>query len=254
MDLSFGMLVFVLAGGFLAAFVDSVVGGGGLVSLPVLLSAGLPPHMALGTNKLASSMSSLTSTLSFLKSGKIDLKLVSRLFPFTVVGAAAGTIILQHVPSTFLKPFVAVMLFAVLLYTLLRKGWGELKTYESLTRRSGIYMLLAALFLGAYDGFFGPGTGSFLIFAFLMLGFDFVTAAGNAKVLNFGSNITSLIAFICFGSVNYSVGLLMGIAMIAGSLIGSQVAIRKGHRYVKPLFIAMSGLLVAKQLWDMLSN
>lgn len=249
---TWGIFFLVMAGGFLAAFIDSVVGGGGLISLPVLLASGLPPHLALGTNKLASTLSSLTSTLSFLRSGKIEWKLVRGLFPFTLVGAALGTVILQKIPSGSLKPLVVVMLLAVTVYTLFRKNWGDVKTYKQLSKQSGIYMVLAAFIMGGYDGFFGPGTGSFLIFIFLLIGFDFVTAAGNAKVLNFGSNIASLVTFICFQSVDYGVGLPMGLAMVCGSLIGSQVAIRKGSRYVRPLFIGMSILLVAKQLWDLL--
>jgi uncharacterized membrane protein YfcA len=113
-------------------------------------------------------------------------------------------------------------------------------------------MAIAALFLGGYDGFFGPGTGSFLIFAFLLLGFDFVNAAGNAKVLNFASNFASLVTFILLGSVDYQIGLPLAAAMIADSLIGSQVAIRQGARYVKHLFISISLLLIGKQVWDLL--
>ncbi|MBC8079254.1 MAG: TSUP family transporter [Gorillibacterium sp.] len=249
-DLTWGMLLFVLAGGFLAAFVDSVVGGGGLISVQVLLVAGLPPHIALGTNKLASSFSSLTSTLSFWKAGKIDLKLVRGLIPFTVIGAMCGTALVQRVPSGFLRPLVIIMLFAVMIYTLFRKQWGDVQTYSSLTAKAGILMLLAALSLGFYDGFFGPGTGSFLIFAFLLLGFDFVQAAGNAKALNFSSNVTSLITFALFGTIDYRIGLAMGAAMVCGSLLGSQLAIRKGSRYVRPLFVGVCCLLIGKQVWD----
>ncbi|WNQ10869.1 TSUP family transporter [Paenibacillus aurantius] len=253
MDLTmWQMILFVIAGGFLAAFVDSVVGGGGLISVPVLLMTGLPPHIALGTNKLGGTLSSLTSTLSFLKSGKIDLKLVRGLLPFTLVGAVAGTAALQKVPSDFLKPLVVVMLLAVTVYTLTRKSWGDVSTYRKLTAKSGFYMALAALGMGFYDGFFGPGTGSFLIFIFLMLGFDFVTGAGNAKVLNFGSNIASLSTFLFFGAVDFRYGIPMGLAMIAGSYVGSQVAIRKGAAYIRPLFIGMSVLLIGKQIWDLM--
>jgi uncharacterized membrane protein YfcA len=144
------------------------------------------------------------------------------------------------------------MLFAVTVYTLFRKQWGETGTYTRLSKKSGACMLLTAFGLGWYDGFFGPGTGSFLIFAFLLLGFDFVMAAGNAKVLNFGSNIASLAAFILFHSIDYRVGVIMGLSMILGSLLGSQVAIRKGSRYVRPLFISMCALLIFKQVWDLL--
>ncbi|MBB3110171.1 hypothetical protein FHS18_002238 [Paenibacillus phyllosphaerae] len=252
MDLSIEMIVLIVAGGFLAAFVDSVVGGGGLIAVPVLLAAGLPPHLALGTNKLAGTMSSLTSMITFARSGHIDTKLVKRLFPITVVGACGGTLLLQTIPSDFLRPLITALLVVITAYTLLRKSWGERQTYSKLTRRTGLAMAIAALGLGAYDGFFGPGTGSFLIFVFLLLGFDFVRAAGNAKVLNFGSNIASLVTFMLLGSVDYRFGLLMGVSMVIGSLVGSRMAIRKGASYVRPLFLVVSLLLIGKQVWTML--
>ncbi|WP_027094098.1 sulfite exporter TauE/SafE family protein [Cohnella thermotolerans] len=250
--IEWGWLLLIVAGGFVAAFVDSVVGGGGLVALPLLLATGLPAATALGTNKLAGTCSSLTSTLSFIASGKVNLRLVLRLFPLTLLGAVGGTFAVRHMPSDFLRPLVVVMLVLVAAYTLVKKSWGRQSTYSGLSSGSAVLMGAAAFGLGFYDGFFGPGTGSFLIFVFLALGFDFVTAAGNAKVLNFASNLASLATFVSFGLVHYRYGLPMGAAMIAGSLAGSRLAIRKGSSYVRPLFLAICGLLIGKQLWDLL--
>jgi len=251
-SLTLELILLVAAGGFVASFVDSIVGGGGMISVPVLLAAGLPPHLALGTNKLASSMSSLTSTLSFLRSGHLNLRLTARLLPLTVIGAVTGTVLLQQLPAEWLRPLVVVLLVLVTVYTLLRKDWGSVGSFRAFTARSGIVMAAAALVIGAYDGFFGPGTGSFLIFAFLLLGFDFVKAAGSAKLLNFGSNVSSLAVFACFGTIDYRLGLIMGGAMILGALAGSRLAIRKGARYVRPLFIAVTALLIVRQIWTML--
>jgi uncharacterized membrane protein YfcA len=245
-------LPFLMAGGFIAAFVDSVVGGGGLVALPLLLATGMPPTTALGTNKLAGTMSSLTSTLSFIGSGKVNLRLVLHLFPLTLVGAVGGAFAVRHIPSDFLRPLVVVMLLSVTLYTFFKKSWGQQSSFSGLKAKSAVWMGIAAFGLGFYDGFFGPGTGSFLIFVFLALGFDFVMAAGNAKVLNFASNIASLATFVSFGLVNYRYGLPMGAAMIAGSLIGSRIAIRKGTSYVRPMFMVICSLLVGKQVWNLL--
>ncbi|GIP37219.1 UPF0721 transmembrane protein [Paenibacillus sp. J31TS4] len=253
-DPTVSMILFLIGVGFVAAFVDSVVGGGGLIALPALLMTGIPPTLALGTNKLASTMGSLTSTLSFLRSGKINLKLVRYLFPLSLLGSAAGTYLVTKLPSEFLRPMVVVMLLLVTVYTLLKKNWGNQNTYQAATIRTTVFAAAVALVIGGYDGFFGPGTGSFLMFAFLLIGFDFVTAAGNAKALNFGSNIASLITFAALGHVQYKYGLIMGASMIAGSLVGSQVAIRKGASYVKPLFIAVSILLVGKQVWDLMHH
>jgi uncharacterized membrane protein YfcA len=246
------MLTFLIVAGFVASFIDSVVGGGGLISVPALMMTGLPPSVVLGTNKLAGTMSSLTSTISFIRSGKVNFKLVKYLFPLSLLGSAAGALVVKLMPSDFLRPIVVVLLVAVTIYTLFRKNWGEKSTYSGITRKVALLGALAALGMGFYDGFFGPGTGSFLLFIFLTLGFDFVGAAGNAKVLNFGSNLAGMITFMSLGLVNYEYGIPMGIAMILGAIVGSRVAIRKGSSYVRPLFISVSVLMIGKQLWDLL--
>jgi uncharacterized membrane protein YfcA len=120
--------------------------------------------------------------------------------------------------------------------------------------RTAIFAVLFAFAIGYYDGFFGPGTGSFLIFCMLLIGFDFVSAAGNAKVLNFGSNLASFITFAVLDSVNFTYGIPMGIAMVAGALLGSKMAIRKGTSFVKPLFIIITTLLIGKLLWELIMH
>jgi uncharacterized protein len=246
------MLLFLIIAGFAASFIDSVVGGGGLISVPALLFTGLPPSLVLGTNKLAGTMSSLTSSASFLMSGKIQLRLVAVLFPLSLAGSVLGTFTVKQIPTAFLKPLVVVLLIAVTIYTLCKKNWGNQSRFEGLTRRNSLVLGIGSLVIGFYDGFFGPGTGSFLIFMFLLLGFDFVGASANSKVLNLASNLGSLATFFALKSVNVYYGLPMGLAMIVGALVGSQVAIRKGSTYVKPLFISVTTLLVGKQLWDIL--
>jgi len=253
-QLSLEMLIFLIVAGFVAAFVDSVVGGGGLISLPALLFVGLPPTVALGTNKLASTFSSMTSSLTFLLSGKINIKLVSILFPLSIVGSALGSYTITLIPSSFLKPLVVVMLILVMVYSLIKKNWGRQSTYKGFIPKTAVFAVIFAFAIGYYDGFFGPGTGSFLIFCMLLIGFDYVSAAGNAKVLNFGSNIASLLTFALLDSVNFSYGIPMGIAMVAGALIGSKLAIRKGTSFVKPLFIIITTLLIGKLLWDLITN
>ncbi len=251
-NINTNILLFLLAAGFIASFIDSVAGGGGLISLPALLLTGLPPNVALGTNKMASVMGSCTSTLSFMRSGKIDYHLVKYLFWLAFIGSALGVYMVQLMPPHFLKPLVVVMLIIVTIYTFTKKDWGYKSTYQGANKRIAALSGLTAFALGFYDGFFGPGTGSFLIFAFLMIGFDFVVAAGNSKALNFASNIAAVLCFAYFGSINYYYGIPMGLVMIAGAMAGSQVAIKKGAGYVRPLFLGMSIVLIGKQLWDML--
>ncbi|TCZ73424.1 hypothetical protein E0485_21190 [Paenibacillus albiflavus] len=248
---SIDILLLLIATGFIAAFIDSVVGGGGIISVPALLALGLPPNLVLGTNKLASTMSSITSTTSFLLSGKIELKLVARLFPLSFIGAALGTYSVTALPSEFLRPLVVILLIVVTIYTLFKKNWGAKSTYSGVTAKKIILLIVAATCIGFYDGFFGPGTGSFLIFVFLMLGFDFVKASGNAKLLNFASNLAAFITFAMLGSIAYGYGIPMGLAMIAGALVGSRVAIKRGAAYVKPLFIGITVVLIGKQIWEL---
>lgn len=243
------MIMFLVAAGFIAAFIDSVVGGGGLISLPALMFAGLPPSLAIGTNKLAGTMSSLTSMVSFFLSGKINFKLVRWLFPLAFGGSALGSYTVTLIPNQFLIPMVIVLLIAVTVYTLFKKKWGEVSSYTTLNTKTAVLVALGSFALGFYDGFFGPGTGSFLIFMFLFVGLDFVGASANAKVLNFASNISSLITFALLHSVNISYGLPMGLAMIFGAIIGSQVAVRKGTGYVKPLFVLVTTLSVINMVY-----
>lgn len=251
-QVSLDMIFFLMAVGFIAAFIDSVVGGGGLISLPAMLLTGMPPTIALGTNKMASVMGSCTSTISFMRSGKINIEIIKYLFPLSFIGSMFGVIAVQQIPSQFLKPLVIIMLVVVTIYTFSKKDWGDISTYAGMTKRTAYLSGIVAFSIGFYDGFFGPGAGSFFIFAFLMIGFDFVVAAGNSKALNFASNIAAVITFMYFGSINYNYAIPMGVSMILGALVGSNLAIKKGAAYVRPLFLFMSVILISKQLWDVL--
>ncbi len=251
-NISIDIILFLVFSGFIAAFIDSVVGGGGLISVPALLLTGISPTMVLGTNKISSVMGSLTSSISFLKSGKIDIHLIKFLFPLSFIGSVLGAITVQQIPSHFLKPLVVIMLIIVTIYTFTKKEWGTTSTYQGMNKKKMYLSGLIAFVIGFYDGFFGPGAGSFFIFSFLMIGFDFVIAAGNSKALNFASNIAASLTFIYFGSVNYYYAVPMGLSMIVGALVGSKLAIRKGAAYIRPLFLFMSILLIGKQIWEFL--
>jgi uncharacterized membrane protein YfcA len=246
------LLVILIVFGFLAAFIDSVVGGGGLIALPALLFTGLPPAAAVATNKLAGTIGSLTSTIIFYRSGELDLKSVYKLFPLTFIGSMIGAWTVHLMNPEVLKPLMLVMLAAVAIYTIFKKDWGGKSTYKKLSIRHFIIFIFLLFAIGFYDGFIGPGTGSFLIFAFLMIGFDFLKAAGNAKFLNFGSNISALLMFMYLGQVNYAYGLAMGIAQFVGAICGSKFAIKRGSGYVRALFITVTFLLIAKNTYDYL--
>lgn len=236
--------------GFLAAFIDSVVGGGGLIALPALLFAGLPPSVAIATNKLAGTIGSFTSTVIFYRSGQISIRSLAKFFPVVVIGAALGAYAVTLMDPNLLKPLMLIMLALVAVYTMFKKDWGSVSTYKALSQKK-LFLFIALVFgIGFYDGFLGPGTGSFLLFAFLLIGFDFLRAAGNAKFLNFGSNIAALAMFMYLGQVHYMYGLIMGVAQIAGAFVGSRFAIKRGSGYVRGLFITVTVLLLAKNIWD----
>lgn len=249
-DIDLSLLVILIIFGFLAAFIDSVVGGGGLIALPALLFTGLNPAAAVATNKLASTIGSLTSTYMFYRSGKLDLKSVYKLFPLTFIGSMLGAWCVHLMDPEMLKPLMLIMLAAVAIYTIFKKDWGSISSPKSLSPRHYIMFLAAIFAIGFYDGFLGPGTGSFLMFAFLLTGFDFLKAAGNAKFLNFGSNIAGLLMFMFLGQVNYTFGLIMGVAQLAGAICGSRFAIKKGSSFVRVLFIAVTCVLLVKNIYD----
>jgi uncharacterized membrane protein YfcA len=249
-DINIEIIVILALFGFLAAFIDSIVGGGGLISLPALMFLGLNPAAAVATNKLAGTMGSFTSTLSFYRSGKLDLRSVYHFFPLAFFGSMLGAWTVHLINPVILKPLMLCMLAAVAIYTIFKKDWGTISTYKklSITKLAGFIVLIFAI--GFYDGFLGPGTGSFLIFAFLMVGFDFIKAAGIAKFLNFGSNIAALIMFIYLGHIHYVYGFIMGIAQILGAVVGSQFAIKKGSQFVRILFIIVTIILLSKNAYD----
>ena len=237
--------------GFMAAAVDAIAGGGGLISLPALLMVGVPPHLALGTNKFAASMASLNSSITFARSGKVNFSLVKWQIPFTLIGAFLGAWAVLSVSSAFLNKAVLVLILIVGIYTLLHKNLGMENQYKGLDFPKIVIGCLFAFALGFYDGFFGPGTGSFLIFSFIALyGFDFVVASANSKVLNFTSNIASLLLFAWHGKIDFFYGIPMALFMILGSYVGTKLAIRRGAQLVKPIFIIMSLLVAAKLIYQ----
>jgi uncharacterized membrane protein YfcA len=249
--LSFLNFVFICLAGFIAAAVDSIAGGGGLISLPAVMAVGVPTHASLGTNKFASTCASFTSTLTFAKSKKIYMPLIKYLIPCTLVGAALGVNTALRIDQTVLQVMVLVLIFAVAIYTIIKKDFGSEDRFKELTRLNIFYGCLFAFALGFYDGFFGPGTGSFLIFLFIsVFGFDFTISAGNGKILNFVSNITSLVLFAINGKIMYFVGIPMAISMIFGARIGTRIAIKNGAKVIKPIFVTIALVLTAKLLYQ----
>ncbi|MCB2288808.1 TSUP family transporter [Clostridium sp. CS001] len=239
--------------GFLASFVDSIAGGGGLISVPAFMLAGLSPHMVLGTNKFSATAGSFTSSLKFIKSGKADLKLLRYLIPFTLIGSMLGVRAVLYIDQKFLTPLVLILIMFIGIYTLFSKSLGLEDNFKGLTKKNVRFGILLALSLGFYDGFFGPGTGSFLVFGFInIFGFNFVSSSANARILNFTSNVTALVLFALSGKINYMFGVPVAIAMILGARMGTSVALSKGSKLIKPIFVTMSLAVAVKMLFSML--
>jgi uncharacterized membrane protein YfcA len=245
-------LIFLCIAGFFAAAVDSIAGGGGMISLPAIIAAGVPPHLALGTNKFASTFASFTSSIRFAYSDKINFNLIKYQIPCTILGAAVGVKSVLSINETYLQILISGLIFFVAIYTSCKKEFGQNNRFKGLNIKNIIFGMIFALVLGFYDGFFGPGTGTFLIFAFIsVFGFDFTVAAGNSKLLNFVSNIVSCILFMINGKTVYLVGIPMGAAMILGAWVGTHIAIKNGPKVIKPIFIVIAILLVIKMLWQL---
>lgn len=246
-------IVLLCIAGFAAAFVDSIAGGGGLISLPALLAAGVPTHFALGTNKFSSTSASFTSSIKYATSGKVNFKFLRYLLPFSLVGSALGVKTALMIDSRYLKPLVLVLVLTVCIYSLFAKNMGKEDKFKGLNRNNITLGIILAFTMGFYDGFFGPGTGSFLIFGLInIFGFDFINAGGNARVLNFASNLSALVLFALSGKVNYLYGIPVAIVMIFGARLGTIFAIKKGAKFIKPIFITMSLAVAGKMFLELI--
>lgn len=245
-------ILFLCAAGFVASFVDAIAGGGGLISLPAYFIVGFPPHYTLGTNKFSASWGAIMSTFEYARSGKTDNSILKVLLPFSFIGAGLGVYVVLLIDSAILKPMVLIMILAVGIYSFFSKTIGTEDNFQGTTRKTLVIGAIFAFIMGFYDGFFGPGTGSFIIFGLIKIyGFDFIRASGNAKAMNFVSNITSLIMFAIGGRIHYLMGLPMAIFMVIGAYFGSRLAIREGAKLIRPIFITMSLAVAVKLLYEM---
>lgn len=256
MDFSFTdkLILFPLI--FLAGFVDSIAGGGGLISLPAYLFIGVPSHFALGTNKLSSTIGTIFSTLRYAK-GKAIIYSVG---VYSVIGAIIGSYIGAKIALslsaetlklvlTFLIPLAAMFVFFGKTkedqMVFIIEKLGKIKVFS--------ISLLIGLLVGSYDGFFGPGTGTFLIILYVsILNINHVSASGTAKIVNLSSNIGALVTFIIGGKVLYTLGLPAALFGILGNWLGSGLALKKGAKIIKPIMISVLLLLFTKILTDLL--
>ena len=246
--LSIGLFFLLLSFGFLAGFVDSIAGGGGLISLPVLMFTGLPPQMALGTNKLQGSFGSFSAAYNYMRKGRTPFVTMLPGIGFTFVGALVGAWAIQQLDPFFLKHLIPALLCIVLVYILVSPRLGFVPRTAIMSAMP--FFLLFGLVLGFYDGFFGPGTGSFWTAAFLVFqGLEMTKATGHTKVMNFTSNIVALGAFLIGGNVHFSMGLSMAIGQFLGARLGSNLAIRNGARFIRPVFLSVVFITLLRMVY-----
>ena len=236
---------------FLAGFVDSIGGGGGLISLPAYLFAGLPVHQAIATNKLSSACGTSLSTVRFLRHGLINLKLAVPSVLAAVAGSSLGARLSLIVSEEIMKYILLAVLPVAAFFVLNRRLFPDQGSSAVANRRTITICILSAFIIGGYDGFYGPGTGTFLIIAFTVFSRMSVSSANaQAKVINLTSNITSLTVFLLNGQVVFWLGLAGAVCNMAGNFLGSGLALSRGTTIVRPVIIVVLILLLLKIIFN----
>jgi uncharacterized protein len=237
----------LICAAFVAGFVDSIAGGGGLITVPVLLLAGATPLQALGTNKVQGSFGAATAALTYARAGHVNLR---RQLPAAAVAFAAGVagaMLATILPTAFLRSLLPVILIAIALFFAFKPGLTDADRTARLSPL-GFTALIVPL-IGTYDGLVGPGAGAFYMIGFVMLaGYGVLKATAHTKLLNFASNLGGLAAFAATGTPWWIIGLAMGAAQVAGAAVGARLAMRIGARLIKPLLVATSTLLALRLL------
>lgn len=248
-DLPMHILILLTFVSFSAGFIDSVAGGGGLLMIPSLLLAGIPSHNALGTNKFVAIFGSATASITFALNKKIIWRIALLGVVFSLLGSVCGTkTILLFDKQTVEKIILTILPFtAIITFIPKKKIKSDVSDFTS--RELYVYSPIICFCLGFYDGFFGPGTGTFLILAFYsLLGMNMMNASAVAKVVNLASGVGSFITFAIKGNVLYSIGIPLAMANILGSFIGSKIAIKKGQGFIKIIIIAVFVIMFASLL------
>jgi uncharacterized membrane protein YfcA len=246
-------LVFLGIAATSAGFVDAIAGGGGLIQLPALLVAA--PKMsiaqALGTNKLGSIFGTSSAAFAYSKKARPDLATALPMAVAAFIGSAAGASVATRIPTSLFKPIILLLLVAVGIYTWRSPTLGQNEALRYSGRRHTALATVVGLVIGFYDGLFGPGTGSFLIFALVgLLGYAFLKASATAKIVNVGTNAAALLVFGFHGAIFVSIGLFMAVCNIGGAVLGARLAIRGGSVLIRKVFLGVLFVLVLRLAWD----
>lgn len=233
---------------FAAGWIDAVVGGGGLIQLPALLLVPqLAPVQALATNKLASIAGTATSSLTYYRRVKPDLRTALPMAGLALAGSFGGAAVATVLPTEVFKPIIVVALAAVAVFVAVRPKLGAATALRFTGRRHLVVACALGIVIGFYDGMLGPGTGAFLVIALVsVVGYDFIASSAKAKIVNFATNLGALALFIPTGAVVWGLGLCLAAANVAGSYLGSRTAIAKGTGFVRAVFLVVAGALIVK--------
>ena len=245
----FGLLAFI------AGFIDSVAGGGGLIQLPALL-IGFPKSPVptlIGTNKIAGLAGTSVAAYQYSRHVKFNYPLLFTISFFTFIASFAGAKVVGFINPAVLKPLILAILVLIGIYTFVKKDLGHIQTKTLTESKKLLFGSMLGLVIGFYDGFFGPGTGSFLVLGFVViLGFEFVTASAYSKIINCIANISALTVFIKQGNYLLGVAIVLAIGNILGSIIGSRMAIKKGNRFIRLFFLLVVIILIVRYGYDVL--
>ena len=243
------ILCWLFLAGLLAGFIDAIAGGGGMVTIPAMLLAGMPPLQALGTNKLQSLFGSGSASWSYARHGHVDLKKQGPMALCAAAGAVLGALLATLIPADWLKLVLPFLLIAIAIYFGLKPNLGSVDRHRRMSERAFAFGFVPVI--GFYDGVFGPGTGSFLMLGFVALaGYGLLKATAHTKFLNFGSYVGAFEVFLLTGSVLWKVGLVMGAGQFIGAHLGSRFAMKQGARIIKPLLVTVSIALAIRLLAD----
>lgn len=249
MEIGYELLAVLFAIAFIAGFIDAIAGGGGLLTVPALLAVGIPPANALATNKLQSCGGSFSASLYFVRKKMVNLRDIKISILLAFIGSALGVFLILRMQADFLKLLLPILTISVGLYFLFCPKIGEEDRKRRLSENQ--FAILAAMVIGFYDGFFGPGAGSFYALAYVTLaGFNLTKATAHTKVLNFTSNLAGLIFFIFSGKVMWTVGLIMLVGQFFGARIGARMVITKGKKLIRPMLIIVSAAVSIKLILD----
>jgi len=241
-----------IASGF-AGFVDAMAGGGGLIQLPALI-VGLPNKelpLILGTNKVPSIFGTAAAARNYFKNIKPDIPLTISMMGPAFIGSMGGASLAAAVPKDFFKPFIVFLLVAVAIYTWVKPELGMNENLKYTHKKRLAIVALIGLLIGFYDGIFGPGTGTFLVFFLVSgIGYAFLKASGTAKLVNISTNAGAILSFQLTGHIWWQLGLLLAFANVTGAIIGSRLAIKGGSPLVRKVFLAVTFLLIARVAWD----